>query len=485
MVATLLITLILLAARLFGEPLIKSYSPDHTDAIMRVVTVALIFSVAVFVDRLTRRFYWDGHLKKRHGRETPKLLQDLVTVVIVAVGLAVALWWQEGLTITGIAATSIGVAAAIGVALQADIQDVFSGLAMNYEDTCALGDWVTVDSQDLKTPIFGRVSGLSWRSTFLSLENGCRVSVPNHIFTSNAVINHSRPHGAKQLILEISTDMRVPSDRVIDMLLGEAFKAVRKPGLARTPEPDVLVKAIIPGATIYAVRFWYYPDQMMPDPAKSVVLQALQDVLLQSELPMPVTPIEMTEKPNIEFTLGAEEIQDGLANASLFRDALNPEQRALLASRSKAFELPRGTVLMKQGEAAASMYIVLEGAISITIESEASKQHEVAISAAGDVVGEMSLMTGAPRTATVTALTRVRVLEITKEAIEGLLTNTPELFERISRVLAQRQLENQSLANRQLSSEAIEDDILAKMKHFFSRTFGRAEAHPLSKRRSE
>ena len=51
-------------------------------------------------------------------------------------------------------------AAAIGVALQADIQDVFSGLAMNYEDTCGIGDWVTVHSQDLKEPVFGRVSGL-------------------------------------------------------------------------------------------------------------------------------------------------------------------------------------------------------------------------------------------------------------------------------------------------------------------------------------
>lgn len=183
MIVTFLITLFLLAARIFGEPLIKSYSPAHTDALMRLITVALIISVALFVDRAARRFYWQGHVKRRRGRDTPKLVQDLVTVAIVAAGVAVALWWQEGLTLTGIAATSIAVAAAIGVALQPDIQDVFAGLAMNYEDTCAIGDWVTINSQDLKTPIFGRVSGLSWRSTFLVLEDGCRVSVPNHLFT--------------------------------------------------------------------------------------------------------------------------------------------------------------------------------------------------------------------------------------------------------------------------------------------------------------
>jgi CRP-like cAMP-binding protein/small-conductance mechanosensitive channel len=485
MAVTFLITLLLLVARTMGGPLIKTYAAGHVDEVMHLLTVALIISAALLVDRLARRLYWQAHVKNRRGRETPKLVQDLVTVAIVAVGLAIALWWQEGLTLTGIAATSIAVAAAIGVALQPDIQDVFSGLAMNYEDTCAIGDWVTINSQDLDKPIFGCVSGLSWRSTFLTLEDGCRVSVPNHLFTSTPVVNHSRPHGAKRLVLEISVDMRVPSDRVIDMLLGEAFKATRNPGLARMPEPDVLMTSVTADAGVYAVRFWYYPDQIRPEPAKSIVLRALQEVLLQSDLPMPVTQVELTEKPDVEFTLGVEEIRDGLAHAGLFRDALNPEQRELLASRCKPVELARGTILMRQGDPPASMYIILEGAISIAIDSGQSKQDEVAVSAAGDVVGEMSLMTGAPRTATVTALTRVRVLEITKQAIEDLLNSTPELFERISRVLAERQIANKSFASRNLAAGTIEDDILAKMMNFFSRAFHRAETPAPCDQKSE
>jgi CRP-like cAMP-binding protein len=472
MIATIVITLILLAARLFGAPFIKAYSPSHVDAIMHLLTVALIICAAVLLDRLGRRFYWQGHVKKRRGRDTPRLVQDLVTVFIIAIALAIGLWWQEDLTLTDIAATSIGVAAAIGVALQADIQDVFSGLAMNYEDTCAIGDWVTIHSQDLKEPVFGRVSGLSWRSTFVTLEDGCRVSIPNHLFTSNPVVNHSRPRGAKQLTVEIRLDVRVPADRVMDMLLGEAFKAVRQPGLARRPEPDVLLTSLTDDAGVYAVRFWYYPDQITATPAKSVVLEALQDVLLQNELPTPVQQIEITQPPNIEFTLGSQEIHDGLSHAILFRNALNQEQREALASRCKAVEFPAGSVLMKQGDGADAMYIVLEGAVSITIGGEPAEQQEVAISATGDVVGEMSLMLGTPRTATVIALTRLRAIEITKGAIEDLFKTTPQLLERFSRVLAQRQFENQSMAARRLDKGAVEGDILAKMRNFFSRAFG-------------
>jgi signal-transduction protein with cAMP-binding, CBS, and nucleotidyltransferase domain len=219
------------------------------------------------------------------------------------------------------------------------------------------------------------------------------------------------------------------------------------------------------------VHFWFYPHQILPQIAKSVVLRALQDVILQNELPMPVTQVELTQPPDLADTLGAQEIHDALAEASLFRNALTPEQRTALAGLSQAKEIARGGVLMHQGDEASSMYVILEGAISISIALPNGEQHEVAISATGDVVGEMSLMTGAPRTATAIALTRLRVLEITKEDIADLLKQNPDLFERFSQVLAQRQLELDAAANRNVDKGSVQGDILKRMKAFFSRAF--------------
>jgi small-conductance mechanosensitive channel len=467
-----LITLILLVARLFGGPLFTHYAPGHEDNLSRVVTAALIISFSLLVDRLVRRYYWEGHLKQRRGRETPKLVQDIVTIILVIVGITIALWWQEGLTLTGIAATSIAVAAGIGVALQPDIQDIVSGLAINFEASYSIGDWVTVNAPELKDPIYGIISNQSWRGTFLELEDGTRASIPNHYFTSNVVINHSHPIGAKKLSVEIGVDNRLPAGRVMDMFLGEAFKTARHKGFARKPEPEVLLEKFTSDAALYHVHYWFYPHQITPDHAKSVMLRALQDVMLQNELPSPVTQIELAKTPDIADKLGAEEIHDALAEASMFRNALNPEQLAKLEGLSRAIEFPRGSVLMTQGDQASAMYVVMEGAISISITLPGGEQQEVAISATGDVVGEMSLMTGAPRTATATALTRLRVVEITKEDIADMLKASPELFERFSRVLAQRQLELDAMANRKLDKGAVENDILKRMKSFFSKAFG-------------
>ena len=102
-------------------------------------------------------------------------------------------------------------------------------------------------------------------------------------------------------------------------------------------------------------------------------------------------------------------------------------------------------ILMQQGDPPSSAFlIILEGAASVTLRGpDGGASQEAAILATGNIVGEMSLMTGAPRNATVTALTRMRVLEIPKDAIEAILKKSPELAERFSRVLVARQRQNQ------------------------------------------
>jgi len=476
MIWAFFVAALLLLARLFGVPLIADAIHGQQSIVERVITSALIISLAFVADSLFRHFYWDRHLKRRRNRETPKLIQDIVTVFLVVLASAFALWLQEGISLAGIAAGSIAIAAGIGVALQPDIQDIVSGISINMENSYAIGDWVTVSTDQMPAPVYGCISGSSWHSTYVTLEDGTRASVPNHLFTTNVIVNHSRPVGAKRLDIEIGIDSRLPSDRVIDMMLGEAYKVVRLPGLARHPDPEVVLTQITADAVLYSVRFWFFPNQTSPAMAKSLMLRALQDVLLQNELPMPVTQIEMAPPPDIRDLLEPREIQEALMNTSLFRNALSDEERRILGENCRPIELQRGNVLMRQGDAAVSMFIVLEGAISIAINTPAGDQQEVAVSAAGDVVGEMSLMTGAPRTATVTALTRLRALEITRETIDAMLKKNPELFERFSRVLAQRQLEIDALANRKVDKQAVELDILTRMRTFFARMTGSKQA---------
>jgi small-conductance mechanosensitive channel/CRP-like cAMP-binding protein len=462
--------IVLLAARLWGLGMLDGhFTPATITEIAHGIVVAIVVCGTLLIDGLIRHFYWLRYLQRRLNRETPALIQDLLTVALFLFGLSIGLWWQEGFSFTGFITASGATAIVLGIALQTVIQDLFSGLSINLDGSYSLGDWLTIYTDQMPEPVYGRVTHMTWRSTFLALDDGRRLMVPNHLVTANPVMNHSRPADAKRLSVIVTIDSRMPSDRVVDMLLGEAFKAARRPGLARTPEPSVIMIELNSDAMKYEVRFYYYPDQVEPAVAKSVVLAALQDVILQNRMPQPVTQIELTPAPDLELALGEQEIRGALHHANLFSHVLDEDQSRELAGLSRPVDFSRGSNLMVQGESAASMFIILEGAARVSVLGANNDPREVAVLATGDVVGEMSLMTGAPRNATVTALTRVRVLEITKDPIETLLKKSPELLQRFSHVLAKREQERAAIAQKTIQVATVEQDLMARMKTFFSR----------------
>ncbi len=468
-----LLIIVLLGGELLLSPEIHSHlTKAHADLVVQIVIISIIVTGAMLFDGLLRRFYWRGYLKRRRGQDTPALIQDIVTILLVVVSLSIGLSFIAGLSITGIATASGATAIIVGIALQAVIQDLFSGLAVNFDGSYAIGDWLTVYTDQMPEPIYGCVAGITWPSTYLRLEDGRRLMVPNHMVTSNPVMNHSRPRDPKRLSVKVCVDNRVPSDRVKDMLLGEAFKMTRHSGLARHPEPSVIVSSMSSDSIFYEVRFYHEPDKISPPEAQSVVLDAIVSVMQQNKIPTPVSQVELVQAPDLDFELGEEEERSLIAHAPLFRDVLEKEHVDVLIGNCKPAELPVGFVLMEQGEEGSSMFIIMEGAANVTIRNDTGQSHEVNILATGDVAGEMSLMTGAKRTATVTALTEMRVLEISKEAVAQLFQKAPELAERFSRVLAERTHQNADLAQRLSLRAAAQDDFLARIRTFFSRALG-------------
>jgi small-conductance mechanosensitive channel/CRP-like cAMP-binding protein len=464
--------IVLLALELFLTPRLHSHlSAASADLTTHIIVIALIVAVAVLIDALIRHFYWRGYLKRRRGQDTPALIQDIVTILLVTAALSIGLSIESGLSIGGIATASGATAIVLGLALQTVIQDLFSGLAINFDGSYAIGDWLTVYTDQMPESLYGQVTSITWRSTYLRLEDGRRLMIPNRMVTSNPVMNHSRPRDTKRIFVEVVIDNRIPTDRVTDMLLGEAFKMSRHAGLARHPEPDVLVKGMDSDRITYEVRFHHDPDKIHPDTARSVMLNALVEVIQQNKLPTPVSQVELTQPPDLAFELGEEEERSLIERAPLFRDILEKEHVDILIAHCRPSELPVGSVLMQQGDEGGSMFIIMEGAANVAIRNDSGQSHEVNILATGDVVGEMSLMTGSPRTATVTALTEMRVLEIPKTAMELLFQKSPGLAERFSHVLAERLHMNADLAHRMSLRAAAQDDLLARIRTFFSRAF--------------
>ncbi len=155
----------------------------------------------------------------------------------------------------------------------------------------------------------------------------------------------------------------------------------------------------------------------------------------------------------------------------LFAETLDDDQLRALAHKSAPVIFPAGSILMTEGDFATSMFAIVEGRVAVTVADQAGGVRRVAELSAGDVVGEMSLMTGARRSATVTAESEVTALEVTKFSLEAIIARAPELVDRFGEILARRQAELDEIAA--AAAPPQKDDIVSQIRRFFPAVFGR------------
>ena len=120
-----------------------------------------------------------------------------------------------------------------------------------------------------------------------------------------------------------------------------------------------------------------------------------------------------------------------LQKTPFFTDVLSAAELDRLAAKLEMRTFPRGVTIVRQGDLGASMFVLVGGKVTVSVHSR-SGEERVATLGSGDIVGEMSLLTGARRNATVVAARQVTALEIAKPALEDLLIGSAELIGRFA-----------------------------------------------------
>ena len=131
---------------------------------------------------------------------------------------------------------------------------------------------------------------------------------------------------------------------------------------------------------------------------------------------------------------------DILASTPFFADVLDADQLQTLSGRLRVADYAKGATLIREDDIGESMFVLASGEVAVTVPGK-SGGRQVATLRAPDIFGEMSLMTGARRAATVSARTPVKAIEIPKAALSPLIIASPELAGRFAATLVSRQRE--------------------------------------------
>ncbi len=381
----------------------------------------------------------------------PAIVQDFAVLGIFTL-IGTVLLREQLLTTSAVGAV------VVGFALQDTLGNLFAGLAIQVEKPFRVGHWIQVGGRD------GQVQAITWRATKLRTKDGEFLVVPNSVVSKDAVLNYSEPTVANSVSVAVGVSYASPPNDVKAAILDAIGNA---PLAIRAPEPKVLVEGFGDSAINYTAYFWvndYGAEREARDQVRTNIWYEFRRRNI--EIPYPIQiQYERTEEP-IRTGAHVAAAARQLAAIDLFTPLTDEARQALSASAAEHL-FAAGEVIVHQGASGESMFVVLRGRVRVTLEPQGQ---EVAVIPSGGFFGEMSMLTGEARTATVKAIGDAVVLEISAADFRALADTNPSLLEHVSQVVTSRRsgLDEARASAAAMPAPEAKQSFLARMKKFLT-----------------
>jgi small-conductance mechanosensitive channel/CRP-like cAMP-binding protein len=405
----------------------------------------------------------------------PRITEDIIVIIAYLAWFMVRLRYA-GLDLSSILATSAMITAVVAFAMQDTLGNILGGLALQLDNSIQIGDWIKVDD------ISGKVVDIRWRSTLVETRNWETVVIPNSQLMKN-----------KFLVLGRRTDQPVQLRRWVWFNVGlshapaHIIKLVENAilqtdiaNIAKNPAPNCLLMEMeAHGYARYAFRYWL-TDLAQDDPTDSVVRWHIVTALQRSGIKLAIeerSVMNTKENQKHDEVIHLHEVQlrvKTLRKVELFVSLTDDELRAL-AERLRYAPFSKGNIITRQGDERSHwLYIIINGEAEVYLELVNGGRQTVRTLEKGNFFGEMGLMTGAPRTASVIAKTDVECYRLDKEVFEDILRARPAIVDEITHILVARKAEL-DVALHEIDAQSMQKDvkqehseILSTIKRFFS-----------------
>jgi CRP-like cAMP-binding protein len=382
-----------------------------------IARLVLVLAVVTVVVTLAANKWRDDRPSDRF----PGIVQD-VAVIAVFMAIGTVLLREQLLTTSAIGAV------VVGFALQDTLGNLFAGLAIQVEKPFRVGHWIQVAGRE------GQVQEVTWRATKLRTKDGEFLIVPNSAMAKDPVLNFSEPTVANLVSIDVGTGYETPPNDAKRALLEAVANA---PLALKTPPPNVLLKGFGASSLDYQVMFWvddYGKEREARDEVRSNIRYTFRRSGI--EIPWPIQiQYERDEQP-LRTEAHVATAAERLGAVDLF--ATQPaEARHRLAAAARHHLFAAGEAMVRQDADGDSMFVLLDGSARVVLEPSGQ---EVAVIQAGGFFGEMSMLTGDRRTATVRAIDDTRALEISATDFRELAVANPELLDHISGVITERRV---------------------------------------------
>ena len=456
------------------QSIFKSLSEIFTADLFRLggqaVTLSLLIEIIVFtliawmIVRIIREWIKRWFLVRfGFDRGSREAIASVIGYILAIFGFLIVLQ-KVGIDLSSLTVIAGAIGIGVGFAFKNLASNFISGITLLFEQPIKVGDLIEVDD------LLGTVEKISIRSTVIRTLLGVFVIVPNDRFIENDVINWSYQDSKSGIKIPVSIAYGSDTVLVTEALLAAARK---EPRILSYPSPKVLFTGFGNNALEFELIVW------INNPREQFTITSALNFLIESELryrsiqiPFPQRDLHIRnpealaglwQKPlSPDISNGKVPIQNGsipekkkpipkspnkwtlrdlLRRVSYFENCSNVELRQLIEEGYRQVA-PTGEIICRENDPGDAFYIILSG--SVEVFSQQTGKY-IATRSAGEFFGEMSLLMGIRRTASIRSLEDTILFVVDRNNLQNLLVKHQGLADRICEELSTREESLRSL----------------------------------------
>lgn len=211
--------------------IIEDFHTIQLETVIGIFEVLWWLIPAILLNMAVERFLW-LQLEETTGRTIPNLMRFVTALLIYTLALFGILAFVFEKPITSLLATSGVVTIIIGLAIQMNLSNIFSGIALNIDRSLRIGDWVKIGNFDE-----GKVVNINWRVTQIKTRREYMLSIPNSRISTSDIQNFSYPDDKYWLLVRVPIEPKHDPRKVYEILLNAVLSVEQ--GIVKNVKPGI------------------------------------------------------------------------------------------------------------------------------------------------------------------------------------------------------------------------------------------------------
>ena len=399
------------------------------DQVFRILKIVLWMSLIVSIVRFVNQLIFNTALRS-NSYEISSLLRNVFSIIIYIVSFFVIFNSQyPGVDLAALFTTSTILGVIIGLALQDTLGNLFSGLAIQADQPFQIGDVISIPTKGE-----GVVENVSWRGVQIRTFQNKLIVISNSVLGKEVVEVAPRDNLNARLVFFNTLYVNSPAKTI--QVVREVVRQVEN--VSQKIRPIVRVKKLGDNGLDFEVKYWL-EDYSKYNDTDALIRQRIWYACQREQIDFayPTRTLHVETKPQEGvFVETSDDIFERISSVPIFAP-LSDEETRKLAEASLARVFAPGESIVRQGQKGKSMFVIHRGTVDVQLKEEGATKSLRKLRE-GDFFGEMGLLTGEPRTATVLAEEETEVLEINNLCLKPILEENPELVTALSQIVEER-----------------------------------------------